>query len=179
MAVLRPLKLVIENYPANRTEELDAINHPDDPSAGIRRIPFGRELYIEREDFAEDPPRNFHRMARGGNAPDGRKVRGTIHWVAAADALPAEIRLYHPLFTRPVPGADGDLMADLNPNSLEALSGARVEPGLAGANSDAPVQFERQGYFVRDPDSVPGRLVFNRTVGLRDTWAKTQAAGGS
>ncbi len=216
MAVLRPLKLVIENYPANRTEELDAINHPDDPSAGIRRIPFGRELYIEREDFAEDPPRNFHRLApgrevrlryayfitcrevvkneagdivelrctydpmtRGGNAPDGRKVRGTIHWVAAADALPAEIRLYHPLFTRPVPGADGDLMADLNPNSLEALSGARVEPGLAGANSDAPVQFERQGYFVRDPDSVPGRLVFNRTVGLRDTWAKTQAAGGS
>jgi glutaminyl-tRNA synthetase len=216
MAVLRPLKLVIENYPANRTEELDAINHPDDPSAGIRRIPFGRELYIEREDFVEDPPRNFHRLApgrevrlrygyfitcrevvkneagdiielrctydpttRGGNAPDGRKVRGTIHWVSAADALPAEIRLYHPLFTRPVPGADGDLMADLNPNSLEVLSGARVEPGLAGANSDATVQFERQGYFVRDPDSVPGRLVFNRTVGLRDTWAKTLAGGGS
>jgi glutaminyl-tRNA synthetase len=214
MAVLRPLKLVIENYPAGRTEELDAINHPDDPAAGIRRIPFGRELYIEREDFVEDPPRNFHRLApgrevrlryayfvtcrevvkdeagdivelrvtydpatRGGNAPDGRKVRGTIHWVSAADGLPAEIRLYHPLFTRPVPGADGDLMADLNPNSLEVLQDARVEPGLAGSNSDAPVQFERQGYFVRDADSSPGRLVFNRTIGLRDTWAKAQAGG--
>jgi glutaminyl-tRNA synthetase len=212
MTVLRPLKLVIENYPAGRTEELEAINHPDDPAAGTRQIPFGRELYIEREDFVEDPPRNFHRLApgrevrlrygyfvtcrevvkdkageivelrgtydpttRGGNAPDGRKVRGTIHWVSAAHALPAEIRLYHPLFTRPVPGADGDLMADLNPNSLEVLAGAQVEPGLAGTNSDAPVQFERQGYFVRDPDSGPGRLVFNRTVGLRDTWAKAQA----
>jgi len=216
MAVLRPLKLVIETYPANRTEELDAINHPDDPAAGTRRIPFGRELYIEREDFVEDPPRNFHRLGpgrevrlryayfvtcrevvkdaagdivelrctydpatRGGNAPDGRKVRGTIHWVSAAHALPAEIRLYHPLFTCPVPGADGDLMADLNPNSLEVLSGPRVEPGLTGANSDATVQFERQGYFVRDPDSVPGQLVFNRTVGLRDSWAKAQAGGGS
>jgi glutaminyl-tRNA synthetase len=213
MAVLRPLKLVIENYPANRTEELDAINHPDDPAAGTRRIPFGRELYIEREDFVEDPPRNFHRLApgrevrlryayfvtcrevvkddtgevvelrctydpttRGGNAPDGRKVRGTIHWVSAAHALPAEIRLYHPLFTRPVPGADGDLMADLNPHSLEVLSEARVEPGLAGANSDAAVQFERQGYFVRDPDSGPGRLIFNRTIGLRDTWVRTKAS---
>ncbi len=216
MAVLRPLKLVIENYPAGRTEELDAINHPDDPAAGTRRIPFGRELYIEREDFVEDPPRNFHRLApgrevrlryayfvtcrevvkdasgevvelrctydpstRGGNAPDGRKVRGTIHWVSAAHALPAEIRLYHPLFTRPVPGADGDLMADLNPNSLEVLKGAMVGPGLAGTNSEAPVQFERQGYFVRDPASGAGRLVFNRTVGLRDTWAKAQASGGS
>ena len=214
MAVLRPLKLVIENYPAGRSEELEAINHPDDPAAGTRRIPFGRELYIEREDFVEDPPRNFHRLApgrevrlrygyfvtcrevvkdeageivelrvtydpttRGGNAPDGRKVRGTIHWVSAADALHAEIRLYNPLFTRPVPGADGDLMADLNPNSLEVLAGARVEPGLAGTNSDAPVQFERQGYFARDPDSGPGRLVFNRTIGLRDTWTRTQAGG--
>jgi glutaminyl-tRNA synthetase len=107
---------------------------------------------------------------KGGNAPDGRKVRGTIHWVSAADALPAEIRLYHPLFIRPDPGADGDLMADLNPHSLEVLSDARVEPGLAGTNSAEPVQFERQGYFCRDPDSMPGRLVFNRTIALRDTW---------
>ncbi len=112
---------------------------------------------------------------RGGNAPDGRKVRGTIHWVSAAHSLPAEIRLYNPLFTRPDPGAEGDMMADLNPDSREVLEGARVEPALAGGNSDAPVQFERQGYFVRDPDSEPGRLVFNRTIGLRDTWAKTQA----
>jgi glutaminyl-tRNA synthetase len=216
MAVLRPLKLVIENYPAGRIEELEAINHPDDPAAGTRRIPFGRELFIEREDFALDPPRNFHRLApgrevrlryayfvtcrevvkdaagevvelrctydpatRGGNAPDGRKVRGTIHWVSAVQALPAEIRLYHPLFTRPVPGADGDLFSDLNPHSLEVLEDAIVEPGLAGTNSAAAVQFERQGYFVRDPDAGAGRLVFNRTVGLRDTWAKAQASGGS
>jgi glutaminyl-tRNA synthetase len=214
MAVLRPLKLVIENYPASRTEELEAINHPDDAAAGTRHIPFGRELYIEREDFVEDPPRNFHRLGpgrevrlryayfvtcqnvvkdaagevielrctydpstRGGNAPDGRKVRGTIHWVSAAHAVPAEIRLYHPLFTRPDPGADGDLMADLNPHSLEVLEGAMVEPGLAGSNSLAPIQFERQGYFVRDPDSTPGRLVFNRTIPLRDSWAKAQAGG--
>ena len=122
---------------------------------------------------------------RGGNAPDGRKIRGTLHWVAAAHALPAEIRLYHPLFTRPDPGAAGDLLADLNPNSLEVLKGAMVEPALAGDNAEDPVQFERQGYFVRDPDSVPGRLVFNRTIGLRDSWAKlapaksgNQARGG-
>ncbi|HLY46957.1 MAG TPA: glutamine--tRNA ligase/YqeY domain fusion protein [Stellaceae bacterium] len=215
MAVLRPLKLVIENYPANRTEELDAVNMPDDPTAGTRRIPFGRELFIERDDFAENPPRNYHRLApgrevrlryayfvscrevvkdaagdivelrctydpatRGGNAPDGRKVRGTIHWVSAAHALPAEIRLYSPLFTRPDPGAEGDLMADINPNSLEVVAGALVEPGLAGDNEAAAVQFERQGYFVRDPDSVPGRLVFNRTIGLRDTWARAQVGGG-
>jgi len=214
MAVLRPLKLVIENYPVSRSEEIEAINHPDDPAAGTRHIPFGRELYIEREDFVEDPPKNFHRLGpgrevrlryayfvtcrevvkdasgevvelrctydpttRGGNAPHGRKVRGTIHWVSAAHAVPAEIRLYHPLFTRPDPGADGDMMADLNPNSLEVLNGAIVEPGLAGSNSEAVVQFERQGYFVPDPDSAPGRLVFNRTVGLRDSWAKTQAGG--
>jgi glutaminyl-tRNA synthetase len=214
LAVLRPLKLVIENYPAGRAEEIDAINHPEDPGAGRRPVPFGRELYIEREDFVEDPPRNFHRLApgrevrlryayfvtcrevvkdaageivelrctydpatSGGNAPDGRKVRGTIHWVSAAHSLPAEIRLYHPLFTRPVPGADGDMMADLNPHSLEVLSDARVEPSLAGDNSAAPVQFERQGYFVRDPDSAPAHLVFNRTIGLRDTWTKAQAGG--
>jgi len=212
MAVLRPLKLVIENYPDGRSEELEAVNNPEDATAGTRHIPFGRELYIERDDFLEDPPKGFYRLApgrevrlryayfvtcrevvkdaageivelrcaydpatRGGNAPDGRKVRGTIHWVAASQAIPAEIRLYNPLFTRPDPGAEGDLMADLNPNSLEILQGAVVEPALVGDNSEAPVQFKRQGYFCRDPDSRPGRLVFNRTIGLRDSWTKAQA----
>src|SRR4051794_35266110 len=211
MAVLRPLKLVIENYPEGPGEEVEAINNPEDLSAGRRPIPFGREIYIERDDFLENPPKNFYRLGpgrevrlrfayfvtcrevlknadgeivelrctydpktRGGNAPDGRKVRGTIHWVPASDAIPAEIRLYNPLFTRPDPGAAGDLMADLNPNSLEVLKGAIVEPALAGDNSAAAVQFERQGYFCRDADSAPGRLVFNRTIGLRDSWAKTQ-----
>src|SRR5437764_2484714 len=178
MAVLRPLKLVIENYPEGQSEELEAINNPEDASAGTRAIPFGRELYIERDDFMEEPPKGFYRLApgrevrlryayfvtcrevvkdaagevvelrcaydpatRGGNAPDGRKVRGTIHWVAASDAIPAEIRLYNPLFTRPDPGAAGDLMDDLNPNSLEVLKGAIVEPALAGDNSAAAVQF--------------------------------------
>ncbi|HEY4473516.1 MAG TPA: glutamine--tRNA ligase/YqeY domain fusion protein [Stellaceae bacterium] len=214
MAVLRPLKLVIENYPEGQSEELEAVNNPEDATAGTRRIPFGRELYIERDDFLEDPPKGFYRLApgrevrlryayfvtcrdvvkdaageivelrctydpatRGGNAPDGRKVRGTIHWVAASQAIPAEIRIYNPLFTRPDPGAEGDLMGDLNPNSLEMLQGAVVEPTLAGDNSEAPMQFERQGYFCRDPDSAPGRLVFNRTIGLRDSWAKTRAGG--
>jgi glutaminyl-tRNA synthetase len=208
MAVLRPLKIVIENYPAGQTEELDAVNHPDDPSAGTRKIRFGRELYVERDDFMENPPKKFFRLSpgkevrlrygyfvtcrevvknaagevtelrctydpatRGGNAPDGRKVQATLHWVAAADAVPAEIRLYNPLFTRPDPNA-ADFVADLNPQSLQVLSGAMVEPAMAGSNSSDPVQFERQGYFYRDPDSAPGRLVFNRTVGLRDTWAK-------
>ena len=212
MAVLRPLKLVIENYPDGRSEELEAVNNPEDATAGTRHIPFGRELYIERDDFLEDPPKGFYRLApgrevrlryayfvtcrevvkdaageivelrcaydpatRGGNAPDGRKVRGTIHWVAASQAIPAEIRLYNPLFTRPDPGAEGDLMADLNPNSLEILQGAVVEPALGGDNSEAPVQFERQGYFCRDPDSAADRLVFNRTIGLRDSWTKAQA----
>jgi glutaminyl-tRNA synthetase len=212
MAVLRPLKLVIENYPDGRSEELEAVNNPEDATAGTRHIPFGRELYIERDDFLEDPPKGFYRLApgrevrlryayfvtcrevvkdaageivelrcaydpatRGGNAPDGRKVRGTVHWVAASQAIPAEIRLYNPLFTRPDPGAEGDLMADLNPNSLEIPQGAVVEPALGGDNSEAPVQFERQGYFCRDPDSRPGRLVFNRTIGLRDSWTKAQA----
>ncbi len=213
LAVLRPLKLVIENYPEGQSEEVEAVNHPEDAEAGKRLLPFGRELWVERDDFLEDPPKNFYRLApgrevrlryayfvtcreavkdaagnvvelrctydpatRGGNAPDGRKVRGTIHWVAAAHAVPAEIRLYEPLFTRPDPGAAGDLMADLNPNSLEVLEGAMVEPGLAGSNSDAPIQFERQGYFTRDPDSAAGRLVFNRTIALRDSWAKLAPA---
>ena len=213
MAVLRPLKVVIENYPEGQSEELDAVNHPDDPAAGTRKIRFGRELYIERDDFMENPPKKFFRLSpgkevrlryayfitcrevvkdaagevvelrctydpatRGGNAPDGRKVKATMHWVSAADAVPAEVRLYNPLFTQPDPDA-GNFAADLNPNSLEVLTDARVEPALAArTNSPEPVQFERQGYFCRDPDSQPGKLVFNRTVGLRDTWAKV--AGG-
>jgi glutaminyl-tRNA synthetase len=211
MAVLRPLKVVIENYPEGQLEELEAVNHPDDPGAGTRRIRFGRELYVERDDFMESPPKKFYRLSpgrevrlryayfvtcrevvknaagevvelrctydpqtRGGNAPDGRKVQATLHWVAAADAVPAEIRLYNPLFARPDPNA-ADFAVDLNPNSLEVLADCKLEPALAAANSEDPVQFERQGYFCRDPDSAPGRLVFNRTVGLRDTWAKVSA----
>jgi glutaminyl-tRNA synthetase len=214
MAVLRPLKVVIENYPSDQTEELEAINHPDNPGQGTRKVPFGRELYVERDDFMENPPKKFYRLSpgrevrlryayfitcrevvkdaggevtelrctydpatRGGNAPDGRKVQATLHWVAAKESLPAEIRLYNPLFTRPDPGADGDLLADLNSNSLEVLSDARLEPALADAAAEAPVQFERQGYFCLDPDSRPSRLVFNRTVGLRDSYAKLQAGG--
>jgi glutaminyl-tRNA synthetase len=213
MAVLRPLKVTIENYPDGPGEELDAINSPEDPAAGVRRIRFGRELYVERDDFMEVPPKKFFRLSpgrevrlryayfitcrevvknaagevielkctydpatRGGNAPDGRKVKATLHWVAAVDAVPAEVRLYNPLFTLPDPNA-GDFAAGLNPNSLEALSDCRIEPALAADNSAAPVQFERQGYFTRDPDSAPGRLVFNRTVGLRDTWAKVSGGG--
>jgi glutaminyl-tRNA synthetase len=209
MAVLHPLKLVIENYPEGASEELDAINHPDDPDAGTRKIPFGRELYIERDDFMEDPPKNFFRLApgrevrlryayfvtcreavknatgeatelrctydpatKGGNAPDGRKVRGTIHWVSAAHAVAAEVRLYNPLFSRPDPGADGDLIADLNPDSMEVLADCRLEPALAGGNDAAAVQFERLGYFCRDPDTSPGNLVFNRTIGLRDSYTR-------
>jgi glutaminyl-tRNA synthetase len=212
MAVLRPLKLVIENYPEGRSEELEAVNNPEEAAAGTRRVPFGRELYIEADDFLEDPPKNFFRLApgrevrlryayfvtcreavkdaagnivelrctydpatKGGNAPDGRRVRGTIHWVSAEHSQPAEVRLYNPLFTRPDPGADGDLMADLNPHSRETITGARVEPAVAAANNGEAVQFERQGYFCRDPESAPARLVFNRTIGLRDTWAKARA----
>jgi glutaminyl-tRNA synthetase len=212
MAVLRPLKVVIENYPEGESEELDALNSPEDPTAGVRPIRFGRELYVERDDFMEVPSKKFYRLSpgqevrlryayfitcrevvknaagevvelrctydpatRGGNAPDGRKVKATLHWVAAADAVPAEVRLYNPLFTRPDPNA-GNFAADLNPSSLEVLSDCRIEPALAAANAQEPVQFERQGYFVRDPDSARGRLVFNRTVGLRDTWAKVSGA---
>jgi glutaminyl-tRNA synthetase len=215
MAVLRPLKLVIENYPGGAVEELDAVNNPEDPSAGTRRLPFARELYIDREDFLEHPPKGFYRLSpgrevrlryayfvtcrevvkdaageptelictydpatRGGDAPDKRKVRATLHWVSAAHALPAEIRLYHPLFGRPDPGADGDLIADLNPHSLDTLRESRVEPSLADASPAETVQFERQGYFCPDLDSTPQRLVFNRTIGLRDSWAKVQAGGG-
>ena len=213
MAVLRPLKIVIENYPEGKSEELEAVNHPDDPSAGTRHIRFGRELYVEREDFMENPPKKFYRLSpgrevrlryayyvtcrevvkdaagevvelrcsydpatRGGNAPDGRKVQATLHWVSAADSVPAEVRLYNQLFAKPEPNA-ADFVADLNPGSLEVLTDCRLEPALAGSNAEGAVQFERQGYFYRDPDSAPGRLVFNRTVGLRDTWAKVQAGG--
>ncbi|HZL60003.1 MAG TPA: glutamine--tRNA ligase/YqeY domain fusion protein, partial [Stellaceae bacterium] len=209
LAVLRPLKVTIENYPEGRIEELDAVNHPDDPAAGSRKIPFGRELYVEAEDFMENPPKKFFRLSpgmevrlryayfitcqsvvkdaagnvtelrcvydpatKGGNAPDGRKVKATLHWVSAATALPAEIRLYNPLFNRPDPGASEDFFAELNPNSVEVLTGARLEPALADAKPGEVVQFERQGYFVADPESKPGKLVFNRTIGLRDGYAK-------
>jgi glutaminyl-tRNA synthetase len=212
MAVLRPLKVVIENYPEGQSEELEAANHPDDPGAGSRNIQFGRELFIERDDFMEIPPKKFFRLSpgtevrlryayfitcreavknasgeivelrctydpatRGGNAPDGRKVKATIHWVSAADAVPAEVRLYNPLFAKPDPTAGEGFAADLNPQSLEVIGDARLEPALAlGNNKTDPVQFERLGYFVRDPDSTAGRLVFNRTVGLRDTFARTR-----
>lgn len=208
MAVLRPLKIVIENYPDGRFEEIEAVNHPDNPGAGTRRLRFGRELYVERDDFMENPPKKFYRLSpgrevrlryaffvtcrevvknpagevvelrcsydpgtRGGSAPDGRKVQATLHWVSAADAVTAEVRLYNQLFTRPDPNPS-DFAAGLNPDSLEVLKDCRLEPALAATNSADPVQFERQGYFCRDPDSTPGHLVFNRTVGLRDTWAK-------
>ncbi|MCX7378745.1 MAG: glutamine--tRNA ligase/YqeY domain fusion protein [Alphaproteobacteria bacterium] len=209
MAVLRPLRVIIENYPEGQTETLEAINHPDDAAQGIRPITFSRELWVEREDFMEEPPKKFFRLSpgrevrlrygyfitcrevvkddagevialrctydpatKGGNAPDGRKVQATLHWLSAADAVAAEVRVYNPLFARPDPGADGDVFADLNPESLEVLAGAMVEPALATLAEGEVVQFERQGYFCPDPDSTPGALVFNRTVGLRDTWAK-------
>jgi glutaminyl-tRNA synthetase len=214
MAVLKPLKVVIENYPQGQVEELDAVNHPDDPTAGARKIKFGRELYIERDDFMENPPKKFFRLSpgaevrlryayfitcrevkknaagevvelrctydpatKGGNAPDGRKVKATMHWVSVADSIAAEVRLYNPLFTKPDPSGGENFAADLNPNSLEVLTGARLEPALAGAKPEVPVQFERQGYFCLDPDAQPGKPVFNRTVGLRDTWAKEKAGG--
>jgi glutaminyl-tRNA synthetase len=215
MAVLRPLKVVIENYPVGLVEELAAVNNPEDAAAGTRLIPFGRELYVEAEDFMEHPSRSFYRLSpgrevrlrygylvtcreavrnsagevvelictydpatRGGNAPDGRKVRATLHWVSAAHAVPAEIRLYNPLFNLPDPGAGGDLLADLNPRSLDILAQSQVEPALAAAGHGEAVQFERQGYFCVDLDSTPNRLIFNRTVGLRDSWAKARASGG-
>jgi glutaminyl-tRNA synthetase len=215
MAVLRPLKIVIDNYPEGQSEELEAVNHPDDPAAGTRRLRFGRELYIERDDFMENPPKKFYRLSpgrevrlryayfitcrevvknragevvelrcsydpqtRGGNAPDGRKVQATLHWVSAADAVSAEVRLYNQLFARPDPNP-ADFIADLNPDSLEVLTGCKLEPELAATNTGDPVQFERQGYFCRDPDSTPGDLVFNRTVGLRDTWARVSGGKGA
>ena len=217
MAVLRPLKIVIENYPEGKVEELEAVNHPDDATAGARRIRFSRELFIERDDFMENPPKKFFRLSpgaevrlryayfvtcrevvknaagavtelrcvydpatKGGNAPDGRKVKATLHWVSASHSVAAEVRLYNPLFNRADPDP-GNFAAQIDPNALEVLSEARVEPVLAELKAGEVVQFERQGYFCPDPDSEPGRLVFNRTVGLRDTWAKVEAkaaAGG-
>jgi len=215
MAVLDPVKLVIENWPEGQVEWNEAINNPEDEAAGTRQVPFSGELYIEREDFLEDPPKKFFRLGpgrevrlrygyfvtctgvvkndagevvelrctydpatRGGDSPDGRKVRGTLHWLCAADAMPAEVRLYDHLFANPTPGSesDGDIFADLNPKSLEVVE-ALVEPALAAGNDPAPVQFERLGYYCRDRDSTPGKPVFNRTVGLRDTWAKIQKKG--
>jgi glutaminyl-tRNA synthetase len=214
MAVLRPLKVVIENYPEGKVEELEAVNNPEDLAAGTRSIRFSRELWVERDDFMENPPKKFFRLSpgkevrlryayfvrcreavkdakgevvelrctydpatRGGNTPpDGRKVQATLHWVSAADAMTAEVRLYNQLFTRADPNV-ANFAADLDPNSVEVLAGAKIEPAAAGDNAHDPVQFERQGYFYRDADSMPGRPVFNRTVGLRDTWAKVSAAG--
>jgi len=215
MAVLRPLKVVIENYPEGQFEEIDAVNHPDNPTAGTRRLRFGRELFVERDDFIENPPRKFYRLSpgrevrlryayfitcrevvktsagevvelrctydpqtRGGNAPDGRKVQATLHWVSAADAITAEVRLYNQLFARPDPDVT-NFAADLNPDSVEVLTDCKLEPALAAAASGEPVQFERQGYFCPDPDSTPNHIVFNRTVGLRDTWAKVSAVSSA
>jgi len=213
MAVLRPLKVVIENYPDGETEQLVAVNNPNDESAGTRTVPFGREIYVEHDDFMEEPPKKFFRLSpgrevrlryaffitcrevvkdaagevielrctydpetRGGNAPDGRKVKATLHWVSAQHALSSEIRVYDHLFTRPDPGADGDgnYLADLNPGSLEVLEDCKLEPALADLAHGEAVQFERQGYFCVDPDSTPDRRVFNRTVALRDSWAKAK-----
>ncbi len=213
MAALRPLKVVIENYPEGQVEELEAVNNPEDPSMGTRMLPFSRELYIERDDFMEDPPRKFYRLApdgrevrlrygyfirctsvvrnddgevvelrctydpetRGGQAPDGRRVRGTIHWVSAAESVPAEVRLYDVLFSKTDPEEEDDYLSALNSNSLETLTGCRVEPSLAQATPDIPLQFERIGYFrVDSVDSTPDAPVFNRTVALRDSWKRMQ-----
>ena len=217
MGVLRPLRVVIDNYPEGQVEELDAINNPEDLSAGTRKVPFSRVLYLEQEDFREDPPRKWFRLApgrevrlryayfitcvdvvkdeqtgevvelhciydpatRGGDAPDGRKVRGTLHWVSTAHALPAKVRLYDHLFTKENPEdveQGEDFTSYVNPNSLETLTSCRVEPSLAGAAPGSRYQFERQGYFCVDPDSRDGALVFNRTVSLRDSWAKIEKA---
>ncbi|HEY6935753.1 MAG TPA: glutamate--tRNA ligase family protein, partial [Terriglobales bacterium] len=217
MAVLRPLKVVLDNYPEGQVEEMEAVNNPEDVSAGTRKVPFSKVLYIEQEDFREEPPKGYYRLSpgrevrlrygyfitctgvvknersevvevhctydpatRGGNAPDGRKVKATIHWVSAAHALDAEVRLYDKLFTKPNPNdvEEGqDFTANLNPNSLEALRGCKLEPSLAGAPAGARYQFERLGYYCVDPESAPGKLVFNRTVALKDTWAKVAQRG--
>lgn len=210
MAVLKPLKVVITNYPEGQVEYVEAANHPQDPSMGTRQIPFTREIYIERDDFMEDPPKKFYRLApgrevrlrfayfitctdvikdeegnivevhctydpetKGGSAPDGRKVRGTIHWVSAEHSIPAEVRLYDHLFTEENPD-EGDFMEYINPNSLEIITDARVEPRMKSVKPLERFQFERVGYFCVDPDTTEDRLVFNRTVALRDSWAKIQ-----
>jgi glutaminyl-tRNA synthetase len=215
MAVLQPLKVVIENYPPDKAEELEAVNNPEDPAAGTRKVPFSRVLYIEQDDFREDPPKQYHRLSpgrevrlrggyfikctgirkdditgeiaevrctfdpatRSGNAPDGRKVKGTIHWVSAAHAVDAEVRIYDNLFTREDPNQveEGkDFTSNLNPQSLVVLRQCKLEPSLARAAAGARYQFERLGYFCADSDSAPGKPVFNRTVALKDTWAKIE-----
>jgi glutaminyl-tRNA synthetase len=219
MAVLRPLKVVIDNYPENHVEEMDAVNNPEDANAGTRKVPFSRVLYIEQDDFREDPPKQYYRLSpgrevrlrygyfitcksvvkndkgevvevhctydpatRGGNAPDGRKVKSTIHWVSAAHAMDAEVRIYENLFSKEDPNEveEGkDVLDNLNPNSLEVLTHAKLEPLLANAVAGSRYQFERLGYFCADPDSKPGRPVFNRTVALKDTWAKVAKKQGS
>jgi len=214
MAVLRPLKVIIDNYPEDKVEQLEAVNNPEDPGAGTRKVPFSRELYIERDDFMEHPPKKFFRLApgrevrlryayfitctdvvkdadgqvvelhctydpatQGGDAPDGRKVKSTLHWVSAAHTLLAEVRLYGHLFIKENPDdvpEGADFKSNLNPNSLEILTDCCVEPSLANATPLSRYQFERLGYFCVDPDSSKGKLIFNRTVSLRDTWARIQ-----
>lgn len=213
MAVLHPLKVVIDNYPEGKTEELEAVNNPEDESAGIRMVPFSREVYIERDDFMEDPPKKFFRLSpgsevrlkhayyitcdrvvknaatgevtelhciydpesRGGSAPDGRRVKGTLHWVSVPHAVDAEVRLFEHLFTKPDPEVDADFRANLNPNSQEVLTGCKLEPSLTAAKPESRYQFLRHGYFCADSvDSKPDKPVFNRTVSLRDTWAKME-----
>jgi glutaminyl-tRNA synthetase len=218
MAVLRPLKVVIENYPEGQVDEIDAVNNPEDPAAGTRKVPFSRELYIEHDDFREVPPPKYYRLSpgrevrlrygyfitctsvvkndkgevvevhcgydpatRGGNAPDGRKVKSTIHWVSAAHAVDAEVRIYENLFTKENPSdvEEGkDVLDNLNPNSLEVIADAKVEPSLGNAAAGGRYQFERLGYFCVDPDSKPGKPVFNRTVALKDAWAKVEKKQG-
>lgn len=214
MGVLKPLKVVITNYPAGQSELLEAVNNPEDPAAGTRQVPFSGTLYIEQDDFMENPPKKFFRLSpgqevrlrsaclitcrevvkndagevvelrctwdpdsRGGSPKDGRKVKGTLHWVSAAHAVRAEVRLYDRLFNAEDPEGDEDkhFLEHLNPSSLEVLSECYVEPTLAEASVGERFQFERLGYFVVDPDSAPGRPVFNRTIGLRDSWAKVAA----
>jgi glutaminyl-tRNA synthetase len=217
MAVLKPLKVVLENYPDGQAEQMEVVNNPEDPSAGTRQVPFSRELYIEQDDFRLDPPKKFFRLApgrevrlrnaylitcreaiadpatgevvelrctydpatRGGDAPDGRKVKATLHWVSAAHAVEGEVRLYDRLFSVPDPAAaEGtNWLATINPDSLQVLESCKLEPSLAGAPSGTRFQFERLGYFVVDPDSTPARPVFNRTVTLKDSWAKIEAKG--
>ena len=219
MVVLRPLKLVIDNYPEGQEEFVEVANNPEDPSAGTRRVPFSREVFIEQDDFREVPPPKYYRLSqgkevrlrnayfitarsvvkdeagnivevhctydpasRGGNSPDGRKVKSTMHWVSAAHAIGAEIRLYDKLFAKPDPNdvEDGqDVLSNLNPNSLEIVTGAALEPSLADANVGVPYQFERVGYFCLDPDSKDGKLVFNRTLPLKDSWAKIEKKSGA
>jgi glutaminyl-tRNA synthetase len=219
MAVLRPLKLVIDNYPEGQVEYVEVQNNPEDPTAGTRQVPFSREIYIEQDDFREVPPPKYYRLSpgkevrlrnayfitatsveksadgsiaevhctydpasRGGNSPDGRKVKSTIHWVSVAHALSGEVRLYDKLFSKADPGdvaEGGSFLDNLNPNSLEVVGDAKMEPALAEAKVGEPLQFERVGYFCLDPDSTAGKLVFNRTLALKDSWAKIEKKAGA